>query len=420
METDALVIPSQASRIESKITLTLLCNNDCLFCYNREDKQHGAILDEARVEQLIDEAAAAGTDTLNFIGGEVTIVPYFERVLAYAGARFETVSINTNGRRFRDPGFARRTVAAGLTHIDISLHGPNAAVHDFVSGAPGAFGDTTTGIRNLLALDPAPKVSVTTLVLDWNHHSIPAVAELLAELGVHSWRIKYSYGALGPAADTAPSDYIPRYAAALPSVQRAVDGRCREVNVSVHDVPICLLGGLLPYSTVFEDHAVARYTDEGAHDPERVVDKWGTRSPRCDHCAARASCCRVSPAYLRLYGDAELTPLPPDAFDALLRTAADHAPAQRRTAGDSDRLSAIFARLDRAAREDDWRAVRDAAIEALAVQADHTEAARMLRLAEFRILDRHIGRLLEAGQEREARKMRRYVERHYPDLCVPN
>ena len=399
-------------QVEAKITLTLLCNNDCVFCYNRLDKDGSHILDEARVHTLIDEAADAGCTSLNFIGGEVTIVPYFERVLAHAGRRFDAVSINTNGRKFADPEFVRRCAEAGLTNVDVSLHGVTAAVHDRVSGAHGAFDDTTKGLRNLVA-HGGPKVSVTTLVLDWNYPVLVDVGQLLGRIGVESWRVKYSYGALTGQADPGPADYIPRYATTLPAIRRAVEGRCSTVNVMVHDVPVCLLDDLLRYSSVFEAHQVARYTEDGAAEPVRVVDKWGTRSSRCDGCAAASWCCRVSPAYLALHGDDELRPL----NDAEAKQAIDGL-AVRTSTGKSLAANAEVERLDAAARAEDWRAVRDLAVEILARDPEHAEAARMQRRAEFRMLDRYAEAQAAAGDERGARKTRRYMERHYADAMT--
>ena len=42
---------------EAKITLSLSCNNDCLFCYNRKEKILSSTLEEQRIIDLIDQAA---------------------------------------------------------------------------------------------------------------------------------------------------------------------------------------------------------------------------------------------------------------------------------------------------------------------------------------------------------------------------
>jgi hypothetical protein len=419
-----------ATGTEAKITLSLRCNNDCVFCYNREDKEEHEALEEALVLGLIDEAAARGCDSLNFIGGEVTILPYFLRVLAYAGERFERVSINSNGRRFCDRAFAEACVDAGLTNVDVSLHGAEPVIHDGVSRTHGAFEQTTAGLRNLATLRdegraPSLRLSVTTLVLDWTYPHLAALGPLLAALGVTGWRIKYAYGALGGGVERAANDYIPAYREALPFVLEALETCPGCVDAVVHDVPLCLLGERVGHSTGFDRHAVARYTAEGPEDAVRVVDKWGTVSTRCAECVARPWCCQVSPAYHALHGDSELRPFDATAW-ARLVAAGETAPARgARDGGGAGAGAPVavpaptldFAPIDAAARARDWRAVRSAAVELLARYPEQPEAERMRRLAESHLLDEEASRLATAGDHKRARKVRRYLERHYADVA---
>ena len=79
-------------------------------------------------------------------------------------------------------------------------------------------------------------------------------------------------------------------------------------------------------------------------------------------------------------------------------------------------LDAIFARLDDAAKAGDWQAVRAAAVEALEASPDHPEADRMRRLAELRMLHEEAARLASRDDHKRARKVRRYIQRHYSDL----
>jgi pyruvate-formate lyase-activating enzyme/GNAT superfamily N-acetyltransferase len=263
---------------QAKITPSLACNNDCRFCYNRAEKALTRPLTEERVLELVDEAAATSPAQLNLIGGEVTILPYFLRVLRHARERFGVISVNTNGRRFADAAFAYEAVTAGLGEVDVSLHGATAAVHDHVSRAPGAWGETTAGLRNLVTLAAElgrPRVSVTTIVLDWNVHELNALGALLRELGVTSWRIKWAYGALGGHAADDPSEYIVPYTRGVAHVRKALATHGAALRVIVHDIPVCLLGDLMAYSTVHEQHTVARYGADGLEEHVAVVERWG-------------------------------------------------------------------------------------------------------------------------------------------------
>ncbi len=413
---------------QAKITPSLACNNDCRFCYNRAEKALARPLSEERVMALVDEAAATSPAQLNLIGGEVTILPYFLRVLRHAQGRFGSISVNTNGRRFGDAAFAREAVSAGLTEVDVSLHGATAAVHDHVSRAPGAWAETTAGLRNLVALRAElgrPSVSVTTIVLDWNVHDLTALGALLRELGVSSWRIKWAYGALGGHGEADPSEYIVRYADGLSHVRAAVEAHGAALHVIVHDVPVCLVGELMAYSTVHERHTVARYGAAGLEEQGAVLGRWGETSRACDGCVARDRCCHPSPAYVRRFGDAELTPLTVRSLDEVterarafrrrVEGAASRAGEAPRQSSEQPEVRDAFARMDAAAREGRWSDVRAQALRVLALSPGDAEAGRMRTVAEAHLLD-EMARAAEArGEHGRARQLRRLLAMHYAE-----
>lgn len=412
---------------QAKITPSLACNNDCRFCYNRAEKALQRPMSEDDVMRLVDEAAATSPAQLNLIGGEVTILPYFLRALRRAQGRFREVSVNTNGRRFADPAFARDAVEAGMSEVDISLHGATPAIHDHVSRAPGAWTETTQGLRNLIALYRAqgrPKVSVTTIVLDWNVHDLCAIGGLLREIGVTSWRIKWAYGALGGHVDDDPSAYIVRYAEGMPRVREAVAMHGAALHIIVHDVPLCLLGDLADYSTLHDKHVVARFEAERVEDAVAVKDRWGDTASVCDGCAERARCCHPSPAYVRRFGEGELRAMSTDTLAALedrsraFRRSVEGDGARPRAGGGSGARPEVregFARIDAAAREGRWRAVRAAALDVLAAAPGDAQAARMQRVAEAHILDETASACEARGEHGRAKQLRRLLALHYAD-----
>jgi pyruvate-formate lyase-activating enzyme len=414
---------------QAKITPSLACNNDCRFCYNRAEKVSRRPMSEGDVMRLVDEAAAAAPTQLNLIGGEVTILPYFVRALERAKGRFRDISVNTNGRRFADADFARACVDSGLSEVDVSLHGSTAAMHDHVSRTPGAFSETTAGLGNLLALQREGlrvKVSVTTIVLDWNAHDLVALGEALRALGVSSWRIKWAYGALGGHADDAPSEYIVRYADALPQVREAIRRHTPALHIIVHDVPLCLLGDLSEFSTLHDRHVVARFEVDRVEPAAPVRGRWGETASRCDGCAERAACCRPSAAYVRRFGEDELTPLGPDELRAIsLRGKRFRAelggaspPGGRGPEAHRSTLDAAHARMDAPAREGRWRAARAAALKVLAQHPGDPSALRMQHVAEAHILDESARECEQQGRSGRAKQLRRLLMYHYADVAV--
>lgn len=419
---------------QAKITLGLGCNNDCRFCYNRFQKEAYPAVEEARAFELIDEAAASRADHLNLIGGEVTILPYFVRALAYAKGRFPAIGVNTNGRRFADGEFARASVEAGLTEVDVSLHGSRPDVHDAVSRAPGAFEETVLGLKNLVALfreSGSPLLSVTTIILDWNVDDLLPLGHLLRELGIPSWRIKCAYGAMGGEVVPGTNDYIVPYARAVPLLGDVVAVHGGSVNIVVHDVPVCLLGDLLDFSTIQERHRVARYTAEGLEEVVRVLDRWGPSASVCDRCDVRDRCCRPSPAYIERFGEGELRPMTEEELSAVRAGSAGFRsrvkggggsgggaqPAGRFADPDEERLHGAFEKIDASAREGRWSDVRRLAAEALALSPGDAAATRMRRMAELHLLDEMADRFERSGEAARARRTRLLISTHYADLA---
>jgi uncharacterized Fe-S cluster-containing radical SAM superfamily protein len=419
---------SDLTGTQAKITLTLDCSNDCRFCYNRYNRSRGgdATIPRERAFELVEEAARAGADTLNLIGGEVTILPYFLELVEFGRKRFGSVSINTNGRRFSEPAFAEAAVKAGLTHVDVSLHGSSAAVHEVLTQAPGSYDECVAGLRELVALAGAGdrvRVAVTTLVVPENLTDLVALADLLASLGVSSWRVKYAHGVLGCAPEDSDAP-IPSYTEAGPILRQVLSRHPGRLNTRLHDVPLCLLGDLMLRSTDSDDHRVALYKEQGLLETVRVAGHWGETSPRCAPCAARTSCCKPSPAYVAQHGDAELVPFDETGLAAAVARARE---AEARLRHDAQAAVVAPARperpqaevldgLERAAAAGAWAAVRGLAGQVAADHPEHAAVERLRRRAERALLSQKAERLVAAGRPDEARLLATLIARRYHDL----
>src|SRR6185295_9806851 len=76
---------------------------------------------------------------------------------------------------------------AGLTHLDVSLHGGTAAVHEYHTSVPGSFQQTVSGVRRARIAGLA--VAISSVVTRSNVHTMPALAGVIAALDVKDWRV---------------------------------------------------------------------------------------------------------------------------------------------------------------------------------------------------------------------------------------
>lgn len=167
--------PSAPYRMD--LALTYRCNNNCSHCYNARPRSHPE-LDTAAWKRIIDRTWDVGIPHIVFTGGEPTLRPDLPELIAHAERNGQITGINTNGRRLKDRDFLRSLVDAGLDHVQITLESHDAAIHDSMVAARGAWEDTVAGLRNVLA--ERMYVMTNTTLLQINS---PHLRETLAFLG---------------------------------------------------------------------------------------------------------------------------------------------------------------------------------------------------------------------------------------------
>ncbi|MFQ5482812.1 MAG: radical SAM protein, partial [Nitrospinaceae bacterium] len=161
--------------------VTYRCNLRCEMCHfleiiedtetNRKFKQE---LSAAKVRRVIDQLPRFSLIT--FTGGEAFMKSDILGILDHAAKRHK-VHIITNGTlltpKIIDFLVSRRVrywVDPGIFYLGVSLEGFDE-VHDRITGAPGSFAKSISGLERLLAARAGagfPKVHVTCVIADEN------------------------------------------------------------------------------------------------------------------------------------------------------------------------------------------------------------------------------------------------------------
>ncbi len=103
-------------------------------------------------------------------------------LIAYAEHLGLITGLNTNGRRLGQPAYLQTLVDAGLDHVQITLESHDPAIHDAIVASPGAWEQTTAGIRNALASKLF--VMTNTTLLQTNSRFLSETLKYLSDLGV--------------------------------------------------------------------------------------------------------------------------------------------------------------------------------------------------------------------------------------------
>ena len=273
---------AQTQRVDLKIGFA--CNNRCHFCVQGDKRARHAPRDAAALREILEQERARA-DAVVFTGGEPTVRRDLPELVAYARELgYRTIQIQTNGRMFAHRAFALRLVECGANEFSPALHGHVAALHDYLTDAPGAFAQTVAGIRNLKELGQT--VLTNTVITKSSYRHLPEIARLLASLGVDQLQLAFVHpvGTAGERFDAV----VPRMELVAPYVmdalRLALDGGRRAFTEAI---PYCILPGLeecvverfIPRTAVYD--AEATIADYSAY----RLDEGKLRGPDCARCA---------------------------------------------------------------------------------------------------------------------------------------
>jgi MoaA/NifB/PqqE/SkfB family radical SAM enzyme len=302
--------PPPPSRV-ALISLTTFCNAACPFCcvldiLNRPELNPS---DEKILERMA-ESRAEGCTILGFTGGEPTVHPRFAefcrrgRELGY-----ESITINTNGIQFKSRAWTEAALAAGLSHVDFSIHGDDDAMHDAMMARPGAFAAFRRGMAHLRELGPKyrPVLGATTVVTAQNAARLPAIAAMLVDEGIPTLRFKHCF----EGAEGADAALVARYADLMGHVREAVRvARARGAMVTLTHFPLCLLGEEAVFATDLTEENILSINRDGAVLLDgRASDHRRGAASACAGCALAAVCTKLDERYVAVHGEAELRPV---------------------------------------------------------------------------------------------------------------
>jgi MoaA/NifB/PqqE/SkfB family radical SAM enzyme len=166
------------------IVVGYACNNACTFCAQGDLRRTRPATESGDIARAL-EAVVAG-ETVAFVGGEPTIFPELPQWLRAATARSAgRVILQTNGRRLAYRAFAHELAEASpVLRLDVSVHGSNAAMHEWHTGTPGSFAQTVQGLRNARA--ERIQVGITTVVTRSNYRHLGEIVRVAHAAGANA------------------------------------------------------------------------------------------------------------------------------------------------------------------------------------------------------------------------------------------
>jgi cyclic pyranopterin phosphate synthase len=300
-----------------ELFLNYACQAKCAFCYNPP------ITDELlRRELSFEQAAAAlftaargGAKKLNLHGGEVTLRDDLPKILRLAKkVGFSEITLVTNGVRLGDLRYTKSLISAGVTHVRMSVHAPDAVLHDKIVVVPGAFDRLTKGISHLKKL--GIPLGLNFVLIRENMAVLPAfVQRFVVDEGIEDLIVYFPHERGMMALNAA--DIGVSYSAARPHLLKAaalLDEAHKLHALLIANVPPCaapeLADLLLDWERDPAEAGAAMLNPEGRRtDLKAMKDDQKGRVPACRACALKDRCRGVEGEYVKRFGDDEFRTL---------------------------------------------------------------------------------------------------------------
>jgi len=285
-----------------------ICNNNCRFCVQADNKCKGNRSFEEIRKDLIDSKKRC--EDVVFTGGEVTIRKDFFNLIRLAKElNYKTIQVQTNGRMFASLDFCKKTIQAGATEVSPALHGYCKEQHDYLTRAEGGFNQTVKGIKNMKLL--GVPVLTNTVVVKHNYTSLPKIAELLVKLNVDQFQFAFVHP-MGNAWKNF-DEIVPNISSVAQYIQKGLRiGIDAGKTVMAEAMPYCLMQGYEQYLSeiVIPQTEVRGKKYQNTNDFTTQRQLYGkTKFPQCKECKHDKFCEGPWREYPEKMGNEEFEPI---------------------------------------------------------------------------------------------------------------
>ncbi len=190
IEQDIIKLLNQRDQLYSfTMEMTYNCNEKCLHCYAYNNDKIKKITVE-KYYDVIDQLYDLKCMKIAFTGGDPFLNPCFMDVYKYARKKGFMCEIFTNGQYLSDNhNVLNDLIKFNPRNFYISLYGPDAATHDYITTIKGSFDKTIDTIKILV--DNNVPVVANIIILNINAHKAKSTINLAKQLNI-KYRVGFS------------------------------------------------------------------------------------------------------------------------------------------------------------------------------------------------------------------------------------
>jgi len=281
------------------------CNSRCMFCTVEWQKSSGDRDLDTILEEIDKIVSEHHVKIIHYSGGEPTIRKDLPQILSYAKKLGVThQAIQTNARRLADTDYLKALLDGGATSFFVSIHAPDAHIHNSLVGSKTAFTQACAGLENLHRL--GCRFSTNTVICRQNFLSLGRLIYFLFSQFPSLSKAKLSYPNIqGAAADNLASTVAPLWEV-IPYVRYAINyGAQNGLYVDTESIPLCLLGKDCDKASELNE-SLYHISDIGFN-----ATNWSILARAennifydvCESCDLLSSCCGIYPLHHQTFGE---------------------------------------------------------------------------------------------------------------------
>jgi MoaA/NifB/PqqE/SkfB family radical SAM enzyme len=242
------------------------CNYRCEFCYYKTKLDEVTEFDviKSRIDYLVD----CGIKEVDLSGGESSIHKQWFDILDYCKSKNLKISTLSNGYKFANIDFLRKSQEHGLEEILFSVHGYDKESHNILVGHRKGFENIIKAIQN--AHELGIRVRINCTVTHKNYKNLPVqFVNLMKELTP----LEVNFLTLNYWDDAGKQEHID-YRTVTPYIHQAIDKLKEFVQIiNVRYTPYCFMKGYEQYVCDYYQHIYDVYdwniaVYDGKLDPE--------------------------------------------------------------------------------------------------------------------------------------------------------
>lgn len=167
------------------VRLTRVCNNNCLFCLDKEN-QNGGIIPFNQILEDLKRGRRDGAMRAILSGGEPTLHPQLIEIIKKAKKfGYDHIQMISNGRMLAYDKFVEKLKNAGLNEVTLSLHSHLKDQFEKIVQAKGSYNQAMKGLLN--ALKHNLIVSVDIVINKINYKTLKDTLDFFIKLGVNEF-----------------------------------------------------------------------------------------------------------------------------------------------------------------------------------------------------------------------------------------